>query len=192
MSSSFDRLDAEEHRQRLRDQEALADAIESLKAEGLVERHHVGFGVRHHTHAAKAVALLERQAEDMTQERLADTEALRPSVDAEACKPQDRNRVAWQAFPQARARHGSALDRARGDRREAHDARLDRRHVRDGQVELELVLPGVVLEEAIEVGLAAGEVAAVVVPRERTELNGLGHASAREAPLSARQVSRAA
>jgi len=52
-----DRLDAEEHRQRRRNHEPLADALEPLEAEGRVERQGVGFRVGQHADAAQQVAL---------------------------------------------------------------------------------------------------------------------------------------
>ena len=47
------RLDAEEHRQWLRNQKAFADAFERLETEGLVEAHRLGLGVGHDADAAK-------------------------------------------------------------------------------------------------------------------------------------------
>ena len=58
--------------------------------------------------------------------------------------------------------------------------------VSDREVQLELVLARVVLEKPVEIGLAAGKRAPVVVPGQGTDFSGPGHASAREEPGSER------
>jgi hypothetical protein len=49
-------------------------------------------------------------------------------------------------------------------------------HVRDREMEFELVLSGIVLEEAIEIGLPTRERASIIGRSERTNLNFCRHA----------------
>lgn len=165
------RLDTEEHRQRLRGERSLANTLERLEPQGSVERNGARLCVGHHADAPQAVRLIQGQYEDAAQQPAADSQATRAQVDAQPGEPEHRQRVARQSLAEPRVGNGGALDGRRGDRGEPHDALRDDRDVGDGEMELELVLACVVLEESVEVGVSAGEPAAVVVARERTNLS---------------------
>src|SRR5581483_8511994 len=88
-------------------------------------------------------------------------------------------RIVGEALALASAGYARALDRGSCDGCEANNARLDDGDIGHREMQFELVLSRVVLEEAVEVGVAAREVATVVFPGERTDINGSCHASAR-------------
>jgi hypothetical protein len=73
---SRDRLDAEEHRLRLGHQQSFPHPHESLKTEPFVERHRVRLRVGYHPDTAQEISLFERQAQDVTKECGANSEAL--------------------------------------------------------------------------------------------------------------------
>lgn len=155
---------------------SFAHAGEGNETHGLVEGPGVGFGVRDDPDAAEAIALFERQSQDVSQERLADSKSLDSTVDSKAGEAEHGQRVGREALPETGDGEALALDRAGGDRGESDDPPIQRRNVGHGQMELELILSRVVLEEAVQVRLPARETASVVLRAERPDVNAVGHA----------------
>lgn len=134
---------------------AFPNTLQGHETVTFIERDCVRFRIGHDANATKAVTLVQSQPKDMPEQRKSDSAALYSSVDTEPGEPEHQKRIAGKTASQSCRRETITLQARRSHGCEAKNVAVDCRNIRDRQVQLELVLSGVVLEEAIEIGLSA-------------------------------------
>ena len=161
---------------------ALADCFDSLEAVPRVKGDRLRFGIGDDADATQRVTLIQRERQDMAEQRAPHTEALGPLIYAEPREPKDRERVGRQSSSHPCGGEVSPLQTSDRDGRESEQPTFYCGYVSYREVKLELVLTGVVVEEAIEIRLTARKRSPVVVGSEQPDLNVFCHASVPGAP----------